>query len=450
MWARAAVRRSLPVLANNFVANGENDIRVILIGLSATSIEILSQISPMLVRPFRDKYTIHLMGCDQYALGSLVDTHPEFSRLFNFKTISIGELHEADSEITLIFAPDEHESRQLIKEILHLKPLKATYLLHQCAIDDSLKSLLCDAVRNGLVPVNINIQESLDKKLQGAEIDEDRLPRIIHEYYLESAWSRGEKLGSTPALRPWEELDDGYKDANRSQADSILLKTEIIGLGIDQNTSLQSNSKAFNIQSVSEKLAFIEHDRWSVNRIMKGWKFGEQRDDSRKLHPDLIPFEKLSEAVIDKDRSAVGSIPLLLSFDGKRCAPVINARIVSVYDPRLASQKFARTVGAMVLSEFESNVLYFEVNASSENDVLWGNRLLDAGFNVCVGNSGISAGNHSDAGYGDALFVLLSHQNLSLPGPQAPDVIHLEIVSSAKIKVTASQFEGSGIEAENG
>jgi hypothetical protein len=43
--------------------------------------------------------------------------------------------------------------------------------------------------------------------------------------------------------------------------------------------------------------AVLEHRRWAADRQLNGWRFGAVRDDRRKHHPDLIPFDELSEAI---------------------------------------------------------------------------------------------------------------------------------------------------------
>lgn len=44
-----------------------------------------------------------------------------------------------------------------------------------------------------------------------------------------------------------------------------------------------------------EAIARVNHDKWAAERIAQGWRFGGQRDDVNKLHPDLIPYEQLTE-----------------------------------------------------------------------------------------------------------------------------------------------------------
>lgn len=43
-------------------------------------------------------------------------------------------------------------------------------------------------------------------------------------------------------------------------------------------------------------MARVNHDRWAAERIAQGWRYGAERDDVRRLHPDLVPCEQLTEA----------------------------------------------------------------------------------------------------------------------------------------------------------
>ena len=57
------------------------------------------------------------------------------------------------------------------------------------------------------------------------------------------------------------------------------------------------------IKELSELLAKNTHEVWSAGRIRDGWTYGEQRDDSKKHHPCLIPYEQLSDSEKAYDRN---------------------------------------------------------------------------------------------------------------------------------------------------
>ncbi len=72
------------------------------------------------------------------------------------------------------------------------------------------------------------------------------------------------------------------------------------------------------LKPLRELLAKNTHEVWAQTRIAQGWRFGETRDDAKKLHPCLIPYEELSEAEKDFDRNtAVETLRLILSLGFK-------------------------------------------------------------------------------------------------------------------------------------
>lgn len=58
-----------------------------------------------------------------------------------------------------------------------------------------------------------------------------------------------------------------------------------------------------DICELCELLAKNTHEVWSANRIGDGWSYGERRDDEKKLHPCLVPYEELPESEKEYDRS---------------------------------------------------------------------------------------------------------------------------------------------------
>jgi hypothetical protein len=57
-----------------------------------------------------------------------------------------------------------------------------------------------------------------------------------------------------------------------------------------------------DIRELTEMLAKNTHDVWARQRISDGWRYGPQRDDKRKQHPGLVPYEELSDAEQEYDR----------------------------------------------------------------------------------------------------------------------------------------------------
>jgi hypothetical protein len=119
----------------------------------------------------------------------------------------------------------------------------------------------------------------------------DRIARGIHEAYRADQLRAGQSQGSSPALVPWEELPEGLRQANRAQADNIPIKQRLLATS-------QSDD-------MIEALAIAEHRRWMAEKIVAGWRHAPQRDDARRLHPSIRPYDALSEAEKQKDRNTV-------------------------------------------------------------------------------------------------------------------------------------------------
>lgn len=58
------------------------------------------------------------------------------------------------------------------------------------------------------------------------------------------------------------------------------------------------------LTALMEHLAENNHEIWAQQRIKEGWTYGQTRDDNRKQHPDLVPYDKLSESEKDYDRNS--------------------------------------------------------------------------------------------------------------------------------------------------
>jgi len=68
------------------------------------------------------------------------------------------------------------------------------------------------------------------------------------------------------------------------------------------------------LMEISELLAKNIHDVWAKQRIAEGWRYGMDRNDLRKEHPGLVPYEELPENEKEYDRNtALETIKFLIS-----------------------------------------------------------------------------------------------------------------------------------------
>ncbi len=136
----------------------------------------------------------------------------------------------------------------------------------------------------------------------------DELARTIHEHYRDTIAAQGRDLTQEPAGQPWERLATSYRQANRHQADHVWAKLAVT----DCRAVAEDLVEVFALTPLEvERLAIVEHARWAADRYLDGWSYGPVRDNARKLHPQLIPYADLSEAMKDLDRFAVRGLPTL-------------------------------------------------------------------------------------------------------------------------------------------
>ena len=70
-----------------------------------------------------------------------------------------------------------------------------------------------------------------------------------------------------------------------------------------------------DLVDLTEQLAENAHDVWAAQRIADGWVYGPRRDDTRKTHPNLVPYADLSETEKNYDRqTAMGAIRQIITL----------------------------------------------------------------------------------------------------------------------------------------
>jgi len=147
--------------------------------------------------------------------------------------------------------------------------------------------------------------------------DIERIAETIHSSYLEQHLASGHRLGSIPALVSWDELPAEYRDADRAQARDRLAKLASIGAHVEAAPGSEAVCGFAFTASELDMLARREHVRWVDHKLSRGWALGP-RDDARKTHPCLVPYDDLPEAERQKDIDAVLEVPRLLQLAGFR------------------------------------------------------------------------------------------------------------------------------------
>jgi RyR domain len=138
--------------------------------------------------------------------------------------------------------------------------------------------------------------------------DLEVLASAIHETW--RALAREEGWSMQPHLdQPYSKLAEADKEDNRAAARRIPEVLALVGLGLrrdkDRTPAAAGGELKAQLDQNMERLAEAEHNGWMAQRRRNGWRYGETRDDARKLHPTMLPYAQLPEREKGKDRNNV-------------------------------------------------------------------------------------------------------------------------------------------------
>lgn len=145
---------------------------------------------------------------------------------------------------------------------------------------------------------------------------DDARARQFHEGYCANDDEECRKdPARTPAdfNKPWEDVPETIRHANRMTADHFEVKLRAVECRI---AAKGDGEPARFAPEEMETLARMEHGRWWADRALDGWKFGDPRDNKRKLHPSMVPYEELTERIKQLDRDSVDQMVRILDREG--------------------------------------------------------------------------------------------------------------------------------------
>ena len=129
---------------------------------------------------------------------------------------------------------------------------------------------------------------------------------LAHKFYQRGLEDRGEMAPKEleAARRSWTDVAETYRNANRATADHAMMKLWDLGWqtappGVKGETALEASDA--DVMKVAE----MEHARWMAERMMSGWRPGAKRDNKLRIHPNLMPWDQLSDADKAKDADQV-------------------------------------------------------------------------------------------------------------------------------------------------
>ena len=110
---------------------------------------------------------------------------------------------------------------------------------------------------------------------------------------------------------PWEALPEDLKLSNFHQVAYAANILETAGLGLrpiaDPARPPVQLDDVLGEGGVA-RLAEMEHGRWTVERLLLGWRYAETKDVSKRLSPYLVPWASLPREIQQYDLDAIRSL----------------------------------------------------------------------------------------------------------------------------------------------
>ena len=152
-------------------------------------------------------------------------------------------------------------------------------------------------------------------------IDIERLAAAMHDDYRTQCQQNGWPMKARIDCA-YELLDADGQASNRSAARRVPELLELIDFRVEPNADPNDLGWQAPLSAAIDRhidrLAKAEHLAWMDERVANGWRYGEPRDDSNRVHPAIVDWNRLTPADQDKDRGNVRVIPKLLALAGFR------------------------------------------------------------------------------------------------------------------------------------
>jgi hypothetical protein len=114
----------------------------------------------------------------------------------------------------------------------------------------------------------------------------------------------------------WDELPEEYKESSRRHVRDVGQLLARAGYRVVPAPAGSAGTRLSDTEV--ERLAKQVHQRWVEERLKGGWRLGSDRDDERKLHPDLVPWAELGEDRREIDRHSLREWPTILRTAGMK------------------------------------------------------------------------------------------------------------------------------------
>jgi hypothetical protein len=235
--------------------------------------------------------------------------------------LAAGELRTAPGRAVICYDNEEHalKTAMTAERFWRGGPQSVVVRLDQLAafregLDAGSRDRLFDEASGTLRVYGVTNAAS-DPELINEDLV-DRLARVIHDRYCAARRQRGDTADGSRSMVPWDGLPSALRRSNREQAEDIGRKLRAIGCVLVPRVDEEAGEDPALGEAEVERLAVMEHERWCVQQAASGWRYGEQLDEARKLHPGLRHWPELPDGMRQRNHDAVREVPMILADAG--------------------------------------------------------------------------------------------------------------------------------------
>lgn len=307
---------------------GQSRLHAVFVGFDDYVEAMIGVLPPSAVASGLDRPLFTILAADGAAArGQLAQSYPELAevaevtvRPFDYRIDRLGPVLMATiasaAAVTAVFVclPDDEDALSMaiaVQDTMRRNDLWGAPVYVRLARCDGIGELLVGSARARRF-VDVVEPFGVEERLCNLEVLEGSLEEVaqaIHAGYRDArTTSTGDTERSRAAsLSEWRNLPETFRVSNRRAADHIKAKLASAGAFVPPGARLAA-VETFSLAAapeIYERLAELEHRSWAAGRYLDGWRYGAQRDDRRKLHPNLVPYQALDEPTRTLDRKQV-------------------------------------------------------------------------------------------------------------------------------------------------